>query len=133
MAAMSNGPSSGDTNDTLFDTADAVQRVPVNVYPTTDALVIVAPMPGVMADDVSITLDGNTIDIRAELRTEAPKPYLVHEWDYGHFARSLQLPEGFGGAALASLGHGQLAVRIERGDDRKERSVIKPTNAGQAA
>lgn len=78
------------------------------------ALVIVAPMPAVTADDVEITCADGTISLRAELRTQAAKNYLLHEWEYGLYGRTLTLPAEFGGPVSASLGRGQLAVRIER-------------------
>jgi HSP20 family protein len=92
------------------------QHVPVNVYETHGALVIVAPLPGVMAEDVEIVVEDGYVNISAGLRTPAEKDYLVHEWHYGPFERRLPIPEGFGGGAAASFGNGQLAVRIERGD-----------------
>jgi HSP20 family molecular chaperone IbpA len=93
------------------------QRLPVNVYETTGAVVVVTPMPAVMASDVHVTLDGRSLSIRAECRTPAEKDYLLHEWHYGPFERSFELPNDFGFAGGdASLGNGQLAVRILRGE-----------------
>ena len=100
------------------------QRVPVNVYETTEALVVVAPMPGVMADDVDVVLEGQELRLEARLRTAAPKDYLIHEWDYGAYERVLPLPEGFAGDATASLGNGQLAVRVAREGNRAESAVV---------
>src|SRR5256886_13929465 len=59
------------------------QRVPVNVYETTGALVVVAPMPAVTAADVSIELSDASLRFWARLRTAGPRDYLVNEWDYG--------------------------------------------------
>ena len=92
------------------------QRVPVNVYEAGDALVIVAPLPAVMADDVTIEVNPGTVRISALLRSAAPKDYLMHEWQYGGYERELEIPPGFGGGAEASLANGQLAVRVLRGD-----------------
>lgn len=97
----------------LFDDG-GTQRIPVNVYEATDAVVIVAPMPGVRATDVVVRLDGSTLLLRAGLRTAAPKDYLVHEWFYGLYERVVELPPGFEGDVQAALGHGQLAIRVER-------------------
>jgi HSP20 family molecular chaperone IbpA len=91
------------------------QRLPVNVYETTGAVVVVTPMPAVMASDVHVTLDGRTLSIRAECRTPAEKDYLLHEWHYGPYERDVVLPEGYAGTAEASFANGQLALRIERG------------------
>lgn len=92
------------------------QEVPINMYETTQALVIVAALPAVMPDDVSIELRGNLVTIRAEVRSAGVRDYLVHEWDYGGYRREISIPEGFGAGMEASLANGQLAVRLLRGD-----------------
>jgi HSP20 family molecular chaperone IbpA len=92
------------------------QEVPVNMYETTGALVIVAPLPAVQPSDVTIELRGNLVRISAPVRSAGPREYLVHEWDYGGYDRSLSIPDGFGAGMEASLANGQLAVRVLRGD-----------------
>jgi HSP20 family protein len=99
------------------------QQVPVNVYATNDALVVVAPLPAVQPSDVTIDLTPGCLRITANLRTAAPKDYLVHEWDYGGYERELDLPDGFGGGVEASLANGQLAVRVLRGEATARTSV----------
>lgn len=96
--------------------AGTPQHVPVNVYETDQAVVVVAPMPGVMAEDVTVSIDGGTATIAAAMRTAAEKDYIRHEWHYGPYERKVELPEGFGGAADASFANGQLALRVERGE-----------------
>lgn len=94
----------------------AAQTLPLNAYETTDAIVLVAPMPAMQPEDVHVTVESGTVRITADCRTEAPKDYLLHEWHYGPFERSFELPNDFGFAGGdASLGNGQLAVRILRG------------------
>ncbi len=99
------------------------QQVPVNLYETQQALVLVAPLPGVMPDDISVTLDGRTVRLAADLRTKAVKDYLIHEWHYGPYERTLEIPDGFGGRAEATFANGQLALRIERGQGGGRRTV----------
>jgi HSP20 family protein len=97
------------------------QSVPVNVYETDGALVVVAPLPAVQPDDVRVDLwpanpgRPGKLRVTAHLRSAPPRDYLVHEWDYGGFERELEVPEGFGGGVEASLANGQLAVRVLRG------------------
>jgi HSP20 family molecular chaperone IbpA len=106
------------------------QSVPVNVYETTEALVLVAAMPAVQASDVNIELTDSMVRLTADLRTVAPKDYLVHEWSYGGYQRDIALPDGFAGPVTASLGNGQLAVRIAREGARAGESVtVHPANA----
>jgi len=102
------------------------QHVPVNVYETGDALVVVAPLPAVRPSDVTIDLTPGRLRITAHLRSAAPKDYLVHEWDYGGYERELDLPPGFGGGVEAALANGQLAVRVLRGQADGRTSVSPP-------
>ncbi len=92
------------------------QVVPVNLYETRDALVLVAPLPAVSPEDVTIEVRPGHVRLWAHLRSAAPKDYLLHEWDYGGYERELDLPAGFGRGAEASLANGQLALRILRGE-----------------
>jgi HSP20 family protein len=108
---------------------EGIQRVPVNMYETEDALVIVAPMPGVTADDVEIVVEADQLTVKAQLRSAAPgKHYVMHEWDYGGYERSVPLPKVFHGEVTASLGNGQLAVSIGREGQRPTgaRHVVRP-------
>jgi HSP20 family molecular chaperone IbpA len=91
------------------------QTVPVNMYEADAALVIVAPLPGVMAEDVDVTADDGRVTIRAAMRTAAPKDYLLHEWHYGPYQRDVEIPSGFGGTVEGTFANGQLAIRVERG------------------
>ncbi len=120
------------TTDSQGRQAEGVeaQYVPVNMYETEGAVVIVAPLPGVMADDVEITVEGRRATIRAAMRTAATKEYILHEWHYGPYERTVELPDGFGGPGAATLGNGQLALRVERGEPSPDPVVVNPTSAG---
>ena len=99
------------------------QQVPVNLYETEQAIVLVAPLPGVMPDDITVTIEGTSVRLAADLRTQAVKDYLLHEWHYGPYERQVEVPEGFGGDADASFANGQLALRIQRGPGGSRRTV----------
>ena len=103
------------------------QCVPVNMYETTGALVVVAPLPAVQADDVTVELRPGSLRFWAHLRSAAPRDYLLQEWDYGGYERELELPDGYGSSVEASLTNGQLAIRVLRGDTKA--MTVKPTGA----
>ena len=107
------------------DTATHPQTVPVNLYETDEALVAVAPLPGVMADDIEITVVPERLRIAAAMRTAAPKDYLRHEWHYGPYERDVEIPAGFGAQVTATFGNGQLAIQLGRGTP-DGRVVAKP-------
>jgi HSP20 family protein len=109
------------------ETATHPQTVPVNLYETDEALVAVAPLPGVMADDIDIAVEQGRLTITAAMRTAAPKDYLRHEWHYGPYEREVEIPEDFGAQVTASFGNGQLAIQLGRGTP-DGRVVAKPRN-----
>ena len=116
---MSNNQGATDDAGRIAEAVSAgteMQSVPVNVYESGTALVIIAPLPGVMPDDVSVTVEPGRVTIAADMRSPAPKDYILHEWHYGPFERTLDVPKGFGADAKASFGNGQLAVSLGRGE-----------------
>lgn len=117
------------TRDEVADATDAtaatmrLQVVPVNVYETTGALVVVAPLPAVTADDVTVELQRGLLRFYARLRSAGPRAYLVHEWQYGGYEREIDVPPAFGADLEASLSNGQLVVRVLRGELVEDRTV----------
>jgi HSP20 family molecular chaperone IbpA len=104
------------------------QQVPVNVYETSGALVIIAPLPAVAPNDVTIELQKNTLRFWARLRSSPPREHLIHEWEYGGYEREIELPDGFGAGLEATLTNGQLAVRVLRGA-QADSLTVKPSAA----
>ncbi len=102
------------------------QAVPVNVYETSAALVVVAPVPAVSASDVTVELRPGNLRFWAHLRSAAPREYVAHEWDYGGYEREIDLPAGYGSGVEASLANGQIAIRVLRGEPCDPMS-IQPT------
>src|SRR5690349_21154345 len=99
------GRGSGPDGAQLIGPGEAgAQRMPVNVNEATDALVLVAPMPAVSAEDVEITRRGDRLRVLAHLRSAAPREYILHEWEYGLYDREIDLPSGFTGPMTATLG-----------------------------
>jgi HSP20 family molecular chaperone IbpA len=92
------------------------QSVPVNVYETPGALVVIAPLPAVTPGDVTVEVRPGRLRFWARLRSAGPRRYLVHEWEYGCYEREVDLPTGYGSGVEATLTNGQLAVRVLRGD-----------------
>jgi HSP20 family molecular chaperone IbpA len=111
--------------------AQATQRpqsVPVNMYETSGAMVIVAPLPAVTAKDVTIEVQPGRVRFWAPLRSAGPREYVLQEWDYGGYEREIDLPDGYGCNVEASLANGQLAIRVLRGTCEKA-ITIQPTVA----
>ena len=103
------------------------QKVPVNVYETSGAIVVVAPLPAVRAQDVTVELRATTLRFWAPLRSAGPRQFLVNEWDYGGYEREIDLPAGYGGGIEARLTNGQLAIRVLKGELTTDRSIHPST------
>jgi HSP20 family molecular chaperone IbpA len=106
------------------------QRVPVNVYESPGALVVVAPLPAVQASDVTVELRGSRLRFWAHLRSAGPRTFLVEEWNYGGYDREVDVPAGYGSALEASLTNGQLVVRVLRGEPTGELTVQPHPGSG---
>jgi HSP20 family molecular chaperone IbpA len=121
-------PTQREVRDATATTEAAMrpQMIPVNAYETTGAMVIVAPLPAVAPQDVTVELRPGSLRFWAHLRSAAPRDYLIHEWDYGGYEREVELPSGYGSGVEASLGNGQLAIRVLRGEPVGPLN-IKPT------
>jgi HSP20 family molecular chaperone IbpA len=91
------------------------QNVPVNAYETPGAFVILAPLPAVTAGDVSVELTDGSVRFWAELRAAGTRAYVIHEWEYGGYERTVDVPSGYGAGVEASLANGQLAIRVLSG------------------
>jgi HSP20 family molecular chaperone IbpA len=99
------------------------QRVPVNVYEASGALIVIAPLPAVTPGDVTVELRPGTLRFFARLRSAGPRTYLVHEWEYGGYEREVDVPRGYGGAVEASVTNGQLVIRVLRGETSQPISI----------
>lgn len=99
----------------------------VDVHETADEIVISAALPGVRADDVEITMTGQTLVLRGELKADETvqrDQYLYRERRYGSFGRSLQLPVRVeGDKAEATFEDGILTLRIPKAEEVKPRQI----------
>ena len=114
--------------------ATGTQSVPVNVFDTGDILMVTAAMPGVQEDDIEITARGNTLTIESRERgdlkpEETGKRYIRHEWRYGPYHRTVELPYAVeANSAEATLGNGVLTVRLSKAaTERSHRINVKTT------
>jgi HSP20 family protein len=92
--------------------------IPVNLYDNERDLMVVAPMPGVGPEDISIdvTADGQ-LTLRAAQRGEGQEriDYIAREWSYGPYERTLELPYPVDAMrANVSYGNGVLAISLPR-------------------
>ena len=105
-----------------------------DIYAAGEDLVIRCELAGVARDNLDITLSGGVLTISGE-RTDRPEDvaYYAHERHYGHFRRSMTLPEGTKEDDLdATFKDGMLEVLVRGGAVTRGPSRIEiDTNENQ--
>lgn len=99
----------------------------VDVYETTDEVVVKTPLPGVKPEQLDINIANNTLSIKGETKVEHEDKqgnYLRKECHYGAFARSLVLPAGLNtDKADANLESGILTLTIPKAEEARPKVV----------
>ena len=99
----------------------------VDVHETDDELVVTAVLPGMKSDDVEITMTGQTLTLRGELKADEQvkqDQFLYRERRYGTFSRTIQLPVRVEGEhAEASFTDGILRLSIPKAEEVKPRQI----------
>jgi HSP20 family protein len=92
--------------------------IPINMYENDREVMLVTPMPGVTAEDISVEVrDDGTVTLRARMHGEGQEriDYLLREWSYGPYERTVELPRAVDASrANLSFGNGVLAVALPK-------------------
>ena len=86
-----------------------VTAIPLNIFENERELVLVTPMPGVAVEDISVDVrDDGSLTIRARQHGEGQEriSYVLREWSYGPYERTISLPCPVD-AGRANLIHGR--------------------------
>jgi HSP20 family protein len=99
----------------------------LDVHETSDALVVTAALPGIRAEDVDITMTGQTLTLRGEFKADEQvkqDQYLYRERRFGAFNRTVQLPVRVqGDQANAQFVDGILTLTIPKAEEVKPRQI----------
>ena len=110
---------------------------PIDVHETADEIVVTASLPGMKADDVDITITGQTLTLKGELKAENEinkDQYLYRERRFGSFSRTLQLPVRVqGDQAQATFADGVLTLTIPKAEEVKPRQIRINANGNGAS
>jgi HSP20 family protein len=95
------------------------QRLPVRIYKSENQFALAAPLAGLEAGDIHITIDGKHVTIHAKQR--GPRQNRLHllqaEWNIGPYHREIELPETVDGTlANATYGNGVLVLTMPKAD-----------------
>jgi len=108
----------------------------VDIFDRADAIVLRAELPGLSAEDIDIEVDDSVLTLRGERRFEDTVEegrYYRLERAYGHFQRSVTLPQGVKADEIsATFDQGVLTVRVPKADEVKPRKITVAANGNAA-
>ena len=115
---------------TFFGEAPAptrsAQQAAVNVWEKEEAWVVEMEVPGVVSEQLDVSVVGNELTISGERTKEGPgkATYLRRERPQAKFSRTLELPAAIDGEKVeASLVHGVLTVTLPKADAVRRRKI----------
>jgi HSP20 family protein len=104
-----------------------VQTVPVRIYDREKHIVLAAPLPGLEAENISITVGGNRIVISGEER--GPRQHgpdvVLAEWSIGPYYREISLHQAVKGPLTnATYGNGVLVLSMPKGEKKEAAAEV---------
>jgi len=99
----------------------------VDVYDSGETVVVKTAIPGVKADEIDVSITGDTLTIKAETKEEQEvkhENYLRRERRFGAYCRSVTLPGGLEtGKAEADYSDGVLTLIFPKAEEVKPKSI----------
>ena len=109
--------------------------IPMDVIEHDDAFEVRASVPGVRPEDVEVTVQGERVSVRAEVRSDEERRsanWLMREHRYGTLQRSITLPAPVSSEhAEARIEHGVLTLRLPKTPGGQARRIT--VASGRAA
>ena len=102
--------------------------LPVDAYVTQDAIVLQADVPGLKLEELQVTLEGDAVTIRGEIKGDSDQKYLPRERPNGRFERTLTINTPIDTSKIeAQIDLGVLTLTLPRAEAVKPRQIeIKP-------
>jgi HSP20 family protein len=101
--------------------------VPADVIETKDNIVVKLSAPGVKPDDIEISVVGDTLTIKGEMKNEeqfAEGSYIRKERRFGSFQRTFSLPASVASdKSKAEFEHGVLTLTLPKAEEAKPKSI----------
>lgn len=111
-------------------------KLAVNISETPEAFLVDAPVPGIKAEDITISVENNVLTISGEIPMPEGSPnrtYHFIECRHGKFQRSMNLPNTVKVDAInASVDHGMLRLEIPKAEEVKPRRISVNVQGGNA-
>ncbi len=111
---------------------------PIDAYVTEDDIVILAAIPGVIAGDIEISIEKNTVTLKGEVPSVVKSDHArgatwyLHELPSGSFHRSLTLPfEVDASKAETTFDSGVLWLTLPKAEAAKSRQIQVQVRSSQ--
>lgn len=103
----------------------AEARLPIDAYLTDNELVVIATVPSLNPDDVEVTIEGDILTIKGEVKPPIENvKYLLQERPYGPFYRSLTINIPVqADKAEASFANGVLTLTVPKAEEIKPKTI----------
>lgn len=103
----------------------------LDMYQTSNDVVINASLPGFKPEEVDISITGDTLTIKGEHKEEKEsreEEYFLKERHYGSFSRTVSIPVGVqSDKAEASFENGILSLTLPKAEEAKPKQIkVKP-------
>jgi HSP20 family protein len=110
-----------------WDESEPVGQLTVDVYQTATDIVVESAIAGVRPEDIDIQVTSDSISIRGSRHREKEvhdEDYLYQECYWGHFARSIILPQEVDPeGANVNFKNGILTIRLPKADKKKTKKL----------
>lgn len=108
-------------------TYDGIGLIDVNMLQTDDDVIVKASIPGVKPEDISISVSGDTLTLRGEIKEDQEfkdANYHIREMRQGSFARTMTLPVKVDSdKAKAEFENGVLSLTLPKAEDIKPKTI----------
>jgi HSP20 family protein len=112
-----------------FRPATAAGNFAVSVWGDEKHLHVEAELPGVLENDLDISVHDGVLTIRAERRAEEGRAYLYNGRSFGHFERTIVLPEEVDTENVeATLSNGVLRIDLPKHPAARPRKITLKTS-----
>jgi len=110
-----------------FSMSGGLQLPTVDMYQTDEEVVIRAALPGMKAEDVQISVTGDVVTVKGEMKEKTDtkeKSYHIREQRYGSFERVLSLPTAVvSDKAKAEFEDGVLVISLPKAEEVKPKTI----------
>lgn len=103
----------------------AAWQLPLDVYANEDAIVLAADVPGLKPEELEVTLEGDTLTIRGELKNrDEQRNYVLRERPTGRFERTLTINTPIDASKVeATFADGVLTLTLPKAEAVKPKQI----------